>query len=123
MTPITFPDPPLYFSLERFIMIDISWIVCSVFYFKISVSFPDQSSKICIYQWIQIFLFGNFRWNELILLIPRCSWLLKACQSDSASFSFSSPERGVRSQISSLKPCINSLKPSQSALQYNTNFN
>ena len=66
MTPITFPDPPLYFSLERFIMIDISWIVCSVFYFKISVSFPDQSSKICIYPWIQIFLFGNFRWNEFV---------------------------------------------------------
>ena len=60
MTPITLPDP-LYFSLERFIMVDISWLVRSVFDFKTSVSFPDQSSEICIYPWIQSFLFSNFR--------------------------------------------------------------
>ena len=44
MTPITLPDP-LYFSLERFVMVDISWIVRSVFYFKISIPFPDESSE------------------------------------------------------------------------------
>lgn len=36
---------PLYFSLERFVMVDIPWIVRSVFYFKISIPFPDESSE------------------------------------------------------------------------------
>ena len=39
-------DPSLYFSLERFIMVDISWIIRSVFDFKISIPFPDESSEI-----------------------------------------------------------------------------
>ena len=66
MTPLTLPDPGLYFSLERFVMVDISWIVRSVFDFKTSVSFPDQSCEISIYPWIQSFLFSNFRWIKFL---------------------------------------------------------
>ena len=62
MTPITLPGPSLYFSLERFNLLNYSFC----FYFKISISFPVQFSEICIYPWIQIFLCSNFRWNEFV---------------------------------------------------------
>ena len=76
MTPITLPDPPLYFSLERFVMVEISWIVRSVFYFKISIPFPDESSEMFFLLSICVFFHWGFHCDGAWRVPLTClSWL------------------------------------------------